>query len=168
MDFPGGRTNLVGRGTDEMKTNDVTGRFKKGYAGIAMEFGRPILGTRFYDVEKAARSIASLGVEFEKLNPVTDLMEDPRTGKFKQEILSEKVLTCILEFTIELDRLAELFEIVKNVAQEIETVFSLDLITKVNPDGSIPTEPFVAEAGLWVAPNGKVCVGLGRPLAKED
>lgn len=77
-------TDLPGRGTDEMKTNDVTGRFKRGYAGIAMEFGRPVLGAKLSDVEKAAQAVASLGVKFEKLNPVTDLMEDPTTGKFKK------------------------------------------------------------------------------------
>lgn len=161
-------TDLPGRGTDEMKTNDVTGRFKRGYAGIAMEFGRPVLGAKLSDVEKAAQAVASLGVKFEKLNPVTDLMEDPTTGKFKKDVLGEKVLSIILEFTIELGRLPELFEVVKKVAKKIETVFSLDLITRVNPDWSIPTETYIKQAGLWIAPNGKTCVGLGRPLAKED
>lgn len=164
----GTTTGIPGRGTEEMKTNDVTGRFKKGYAGIAMEFGRPILGARIYDVEKVAQAVATLGVEFEKLNPTISLMEDPKTGKFKEEVLNEKVISIILELTAELGKLPELFKVLKKVSQEIETVFSLDLITRVNPDGSFPTAPFVKEAGLWVAPNGKTCVGLGRPLAKED
>lgn len=164
----GTTTGIPGRGTEEMKTNDVTGRFKKGYAGIAMEFGRPILGARIYDVEKVAQAVATLGVEFEKLNPTISLMEDPKTGKFKEEVLNEKVMSIILELTAELGKLPELFKVLKKVSQEIETVFSLDLITRVNPDGSFPTAPFVKEAGLWVAPNGKTCVGLGRPLAKED
>lgn len=164
----GTATGLPGRGTEEMKTNDVTGRFKRGYVGIAMEFGRPILGTRFYDVEKVARAIVSLGVEFEKLNPTTNLMEDPKTGKFKKEVLKEKVMSCILEATIELGKLPEVLGCLEKVSKEIETVFSLDLITRVNPDGSFPTDSILKKAGLGAAPNGKVCVGLGRPLVKEE
>jgi NAD-dependent dihydropyrimidine dehydrogenase PreA subunit len=161
-------SGITGRGTEEMKTNDVTGRFKRGYAGIAIELGRPILGARLYDVEKVAQAAASLGVEFEPQNPTTTLMEDPRTGKFKEDILDEKVLSAILEFSVKLDQLPQLFEIIRGVAREIETVFSLDIATRINPDQSVPIEPVIEAAGLWIAPNGKTNVGLGRPLVKED
>jgi NAD-dependent dihydropyrimidine dehydrogenase PreA subunit len=160
-------TDLPGRGTEEMKTNDVTGRFKKGYAGIAAEFGRPILGTRIYDVEKVAQAVAALGVKFEKLNPTMSLMEDPKTGKFKKEVLNEKVMSLILEFTVELSKLPDVLKALEKASREIETVFSLDLITRVAPDGSFPTDSILKKMGLWIAPNGKTCVGLGRPLAKE-
>ncbi len=161
-------SGITGRGTEEMKTNDVTGRFKRDFAGIAIELGRPILGARFYDVEKVARAVGSLGVEFEPRNPTTTLMEDAATGKFMEDILNEKVLSAILEFSVRLDQLPQLFEIIKRVAREIDTVFSLDIATRVNPDGSVPVEPIVKAAGLWMAPNGKTNVGLGRPLWKED
>jgi hypothetical protein len=164
----GTTTGLPGRGTEEMKTNDVTGRFKRGVAGIAMELGRPILGTRLVDVEKVAMAVASAGATFEKLNPITGLMEDPKTGKFREDVLNEKMLSCILEASIELNELEEVLDSLKKVSQEIDTVFSLDLITRVNPDGSFPTDSILKKAGIWVAPNGKTCVGLGRPLAKED
>ncbi len=160
-------SGITGRGTEEMKTNDVTGRFKRGFAGIAIELGRPVLGARFYDVEKVAQAVASLGVEFEPRNPTTTLMEDPRIGKFKEDILNEKVVSAILEFAIKLEQLPQLLEIIKRVAAEIETVFSLDIATRVNPDGSVPIEPAVKAAGLWLSPNGKTNIGLGRPLAKE-
>ena len=39
---------------------------------------------------------------------------------------------------------------------------------RINPDGSVPTAPYIAATGLWIAPNGKTNVGLGRPLIKED
>jgi len=161
-------SGISGRGTEEMKTNDVTGRFKRGYAGIAIELGRPILGARFHDIEKVAQAVATLGVKFEPQNPTTSLMQDPSTGKFKEDLLNEKALSAILEFAVKLDHLPKLFEIIKRVAREIETVFSLDIATRVNPDGSVPVEPFVKSAGLWISPNGKINVGLGRPLVKED
>ena len=53
-----------GRGTEEMKTNDVTGRFKKGYAGIAVELGRPQVSTSLRDLEKIAMVVAQHGAEF--------------------------------------------------------------------------------------------------------
>jgi len=66
--------------------------------------------------------------------------------------------------SVKLEQLPELFEILKDVSGKIETVFSLDLATKIAPDGSVPTDPYVEEAALWIAPNGKKNVGLGRPL----
>jgi NAD-dependent dihydropyrimidine dehydrogenase PreA subunit len=161
-------SGISGRGTEEMKTNDVTGRFRLGYAGVGLEVGRPVLGARLYDVEKIAKAVAKLGVEFEKANPTTSLMSDPKTGKFKEEILNEKVLSAILEFKVELELLPELFEALKRVAREIDTVFSFDLATRIGPDNSVPTASYTDSEGLWVAPNGKTNVGLGRPRFKEE
>ncbi|MCK4962511.1 MAG: 4Fe-4S binding protein [Anaerolineales bacterium] len=160
-------SGISGRGTEEMKTNEVTGRFKPGYAGIAIEVGRPVLGARMYDVEKIAQAVARLNVEFEKINPVTSMMSDPKTGKFKNELLNEKVLSAIIEFGVKLEQLPELFRILEKVASEIETVFSLDVATIIGPNGTVPTASYIQEAGLWIAANGKTNVGLGRPLYQE-
>lgn len=160
-------SGISGRGTEEMKTNEVTGRFRPGFAGVAIEVGRPVLGTRLYDVEKIAQAVAQLNVEFEKINPVTSMMSDPRTGKFKDDLLNEKVLSAIIEFGVKLEQLPELFRILEKVADEIETVFSLDIATRVGPDGTISTAPYIQDADVWVAANGKTNVGLGRPLYQE-
>jgi NAD-dependent dihydropyrimidine dehydrogenase PreA subunit len=161
-------SGIPGRGTEEMKTNDVTGRFKPGMVGVAIEVGRPVTGARFYDVEKIARAAAQLGVDFEKINPTTSLMSDPASGTFKTDVLNEKVVSAIIEFSLELERLPELFKIMEKVAPELEAVFSLDIATRIDTDGSVPTAPYIQDTGLWVAPNGKTNVGLGRPLYKED
>jgi len=160
-------SKISGRGTEEMKTNEVTGRFKLGDAGVAIEVGRPVLGTRLYDVEKIAMAVAKFGAEFEPLNPTTSMMADKKSGKFIEELLNEKVLSAILEFCVRLDQLPELFKILEKVAGEIESVFSLDLATRLAPDGSVPTDPYVAQAGLWIARNGKTNIGLGRPIITE-
>lgn len=97
-------SGISGRGTEEMKTNEVTGRFRVGYAGIGLEIGRPVLGARFYDVEKVAQAVARMGVEFEKINPTTSLMANPKTGKFKEDLLNEKVLSAIIEFSLKRGR----------------------------------------------------------------
>lgn len=160
-------SGISGRGTEEMKTNEVTGRFQPGWVGIAVELGRPILGARLYDVEKVAMACASLGVTFEKVNPTTSMMADPTRGTFKPELLNEKVLSAIIEFAIELERLPQLFDALEKVSGQIETVFSLDMATRVRPDGVVPTATFLKERSLWVAPNGKTNTGLGRPRIEE-
>ena len=159
-------TALGGRGTAEMKTNDVTGRYRRGRAGIGVEMGRPGVGTRFRDVQKVARALALLGVRFEERNPVTDLMTDKSTGTFRDDILNEKVLSCILEFDIPLEMVVTVLEKLKEVAKESDTVFAVDLISVVEKDGSIPTVDAARRANVQVAINGKTNVGLGRPLAE--
>jgi ferredoxin len=79
-------SQISGRGTEEMKTNEVTGRFQLGGAGIAIEVGRPCLGTRLSDVEKIAQAVAGLGATFEPQNPVTSMMSDTSTGKFRDDL----------------------------------------------------------------------------------
>lgn len=161
-------TGISGRGTEEMKTNDVTGRFKAGWAGIAIELGRPGIATRMYEMEKVAMAVAKEGVEFEKLNPITSMMSDPKTGKFKEELLNERVLSGVIEMLIPLERVPAIINRLKEVEPQLDTVFSLGIISKVAPDGSYPHVKVIQDLGLWISPNGKNNVGLGRPLAKED
>lgn len=161
-------SGISGRGTEEMKTNDVTGRFRRGEVGIGIEVGRPVMGARFRDVERVAMAVAGLGMEFEKINPTTSLMSDPEKGTFRDDILDEKVLSAILEFSMALERLPELFQALERVSREIDTVFSLCLITRLEEDGEIPAEKYLQESGVWCAPNGKNNVGLGRPFFEEN
>ena len=151
-----------------MKTNEVTGRFKHGWAGVGIEVGRPTLGARFYDVEKIAMAMAKLGVEFERSNPTTSLMSDVKTGKFKDDVLKEKVLSAIIEFSVPLEKLDQVFAGLKEVSQRIETVFSLCIASRVASNGEVPTNEIMRRNGIWFAPNGKTNVGLGRPMFKED
>ncbi|MFC1958076.1 4Fe-4S binding protein [Chloroflexota bacterium] len=65
-EVPHPSTKVGGRGTEEMKTNDVIMRYPKGLVGIAVELGRPGIGTRFRDLEKITRAMTSFGVDFEK------------------------------------------------------------------------------------------------------
>lgn len=158
-------SGISGRGTEEMKTNEVTGRFRRGYAGIAVELGRPVVGSRLRDVEKVAMAVAALGgIEFEKANPTTSLMSDPKTGKFKDDVLNENVLSAIIEFAVPLERVPEVLNRLREVSQEIDSVFSLDICTRVGPNNELPTVALFEGAGFRAYPNGKTNVGLGRPL----
>ena len=159
-------TRVPGRGTEEMKTNDVTGVYKKGLVGMTAEMGRPGVGTRFTDVEKVAQALAKAGVKFAAQNPVTFLMVDQATGRLSPEVLDEKVLSAMIECLVPQEKIPAVIRELKEVAQQIDTVFSLDIITRLQPDGSVPWEKMLHELGVTVSINGKSNIGLGRPLAE--
>lgn len=157
-------TKGIGRGTEEMKCNDVTARVKRGEVGVAMEFGRPGIATRLGDIEKMSMALAAVGVTFERKNPVFALLADPGTGRLKPEVVNERVLSAIVEVRAPAERLPQILAAVRKVAREIETVFSLDVITRVDEKGDIPVLPAIAQAGFQARPNAKINLGMGRPL----
>jgi NAD-dependent dihydropyrimidine dehydrogenase PreA subunit len=161
-------TGIPGRGTEEMKTNEVTGRVRRGHAGVAVELGRPGVGTRFKDVDVMAQAVAKVGVTFEPKNPVTYLMADEKTGKLRDDILNEKVLSAIIEVDVEMGKLETLLKVIKETAPKLETVFSVDLICKMGPKGEIETLPIAQKAGFTPRPNTKNNLGFGRPLVREE
>ena len=160
-------TRIPGRGTEEMKTNDVTGRFKYGEVGMAMEVGRPGTGTRFRDVQILTMAMAELGICLEPQNPLTHLIVDGEKGLLNPEVLDEKVLSAIVEFTIPIEKVQAVIERLREVQGQLNTVFSLDLICKVQPDGSVLTIPLMQQLGISLSVNGKNNVGLGRPYFEE-
>ncbi len=158
------QTGVPGRGTEEMKTNEVTGRFQRGSYGMAVEVGRPGVGARLEDLEKIAMALAKVGVEFEPRNPVTFLFADVKTGKLKPEVRREKVLSAIIEFVVKPEQLREVLKTLQNISAEIDTVFSLDLISYPEEEEKGPALNIIKEMGFPVYPNGKVNLGLGRIL----
>jgi len=161
-------TSVPGRGTEEVKTNDVTGRVKRGEIGIGIEMGRPCLGTTFAEVEKVTRALAELGIVFEECNPLTHLMDDRTRGTFPEQVKAQRVISAIIEFTAPADRLAEIIGVLRRVAPTLDTVFSLDVIGCFEPDGSLPVLASLRELGIEPRPNAKVNLGMGRPRAREE
>ncbi|MFZ5943254.1 MAG: 4Fe-4S binding protein [Bacillota bacterium] len=160
-------TKIPGRGTEEVKTNDVTGRVVRGQIGIAIEMGRPCLGTNMEQVQKMTTALGKLGIEFEEMNPLTHLMADREKGTIKPEYMNEKMVSCIIEFGIPESQLVPVMDVIKKVASELDTVFSLDMIYRFSEDGSLPILPVLEEMGIRVRKNSKVNLGLGRPLVTK-
>jgi hypothetical protein len=158
-------TGIDGRGTAEMKTNDVTGRYRHGEVGFTVDVGRPGVGATFEDVEKISMAVARVGVAFEQMNPVTKLMRDKATGRLREDIKMECVLSCILEFKTEDTKAISVVNALKDVSKSVNTVFSVGCICRCRPDGTIPIKNMLDEAGIFYRPNGKTNIGLGRPLA---
>jgi hypothetical protein len=150
-----------------MKTNDVTGRYRRGEYGMALEFGRPGTGTRISEIEKVLKVLLSMNVELEKNNPVFLLLEDEKTGKMKPDARQEKVLSAILEFKIKEDQLEETVKTLLPVLEQVETVVSWGLVTRIAEDGTLPVLSKLSKIGLPTRPNAKINLGLGRPVIEE-
>ena len=158
-------TGVPGRGTEEMKTNDVTGRYRVGEAGFALDIGRPGIGARLRDVEKIYKRLVGSGVEFEERNPVRDLLKDKNGTDFKAEVLDEKVLSAIIEFKVSTESVPDILKVLEVCAAESDTVFSVGLIDRAAADGSLKNCQTARRLGYFVSPNAKVCVGIGKPAA---
>jgi len=161
-----GLTGIPGRGTEEMKTNDVTGRYHVAEAGFVLDIGRPGVGTRLRDVEKIYKRLVNLGAHFEELNPLRSLLKDKNKSTFKEEVLDEKVLSIIIEFSVSSSRVQEVLDELKKCAAEIDTVFSVGLIDKVSDDGPMENYERARQLGYHPSINAKVNIGVGRPQAK--
>jgi len=154
-------TTIGGRGTDEMKTNDVTNRFNHGETGLCIELGRPGVGATFGDLEKVTMQLARAEVEFEPENPTT-LLIDTKTGKLKDEtIRSERVLSCIAECKTDEQRVTEVLKALEGASKAVNTVFSIGIINRCK-NGEIPVRSLLARSGFRIYPNGKTNLGLGR------
>jgi ferredoxin len=160
-------TGLAGRGTEEIKANDITGRIGPGEAGVVIDLGRPGTGVFFADIDKMTRAIAPLKLKFEQENPVTSLMENVHTGALREDILTEKVLSAIIELKTNLDALPEVLHVIENIASAFDTVVSVGVSSRCTDDGRIPHEAVCIEAGFTLSPNGKTNLGLGRPVKLE-
>ena len=145
-------------------TNDVTGFCKHGRLGIAVELGRPHLGTTFRDVQQVTRALVPLGLTFPKAEALSELVTDNK-GSLKHDILDEKAGWVVLRMTVPEEQAAAVLRRLQHLAQEMDTVFAMNLISPVRADGSLPGDAIAREVGVEPAPNGKTNVGLGRPLA---
>jgi len=155
-------TGVQGRGTEEVKTNDVTGRVKLGEAGFTVEFGRPGVGVRFHEIEQMAMALAKRGVTFEKKNPVTTLMTDTPTGKLKDDILNEKVMSAILELKVTVDKIEDVILTVREVEKTLNTVVALGVGTRCDDNGDDNLVAPILERLGYQLHRAKTNTGLGR------
>lgn len=155
-------TGVAGRGTEEMKTNDVTNRYKSGEFGVSIELGRPGVGTKLRNIELFTTKFAEIGVIYEDKSPVTALIVDDR-GHINEEIKDERVLSAIIEFKIPTEKLPRILEVVREVEDEIDTVFSVGIVSRIKENNTDEVINLLSDLGFEVRPNAKINIGLGRP-----
>lgn len=155
-------TGVHGRGTEEVKTNDVSGRVGIGEVGFTIEFGRPGVGVWFHDIQKVCWALAHAGVMFEKKNPVTSLMTDVATGTIREDILDEKVLSAIVEIKVPVERAEEVIRLVWRVEKEIDTVVALGVGARCDERGEDSVVAPILERLGYKLERAKTNIGLGR------
>jgi hypothetical protein len=155
-------TGVEGRGTEEVKTNDVTGRVKRGEVGFTIEFGRPGVGVWMREIQEMCWALAKAGVAFEKKNPITSLMSDVATGTLKPDILGEKVLSAIVEIMVPVARAEEVIRLVWDVEKRIDTVVALGVGTRCNEQGEDDEVAPILERLGYKLERAKTNIGLGR------
>ena len=101
--MPHESTGVSGRGTEEVKTNDVTDRVGIGQVGFTIELGRPGIGARFRDFQEMSRALAAAACR-SRSNPITTLMTNVETGDIREDILNEKVMSAIIEIKVGVER----------------------------------------------------------------
>lgn len=159
-------TGVHGRGTEEVKTNDVSGRVGPGEVGFTIEFGRPGVGVWFRDIQRMCRALARAGVAFEKKNPVTSLMSDVATGTIREDIMGEKVLSAIVEIKVPVARAEEVIRLVWEIEKQIDTVVALGVGARCDEAGEDALVAPILERLGYKLERAKTNIGLGKVTNK--
>src|SRR5438477_6765398 len=155
-------TGIEGRGTEEVKTNDITGRVKVGEVGFTIEFGRPGVGVWMREIQVMCSRLAQAGVSFEKRNPLTSLMSDVGAGQLRTDILCEKLMSAIVEIKVPVERTEEIVRLVWEVEKELDTVIALGVGTRCDADGEDHAVAPILERLGYKLERAKTNTGLGR------
>ncbi len=154
-------TGVIGRGTEEVKTNDVTNRLGVGEVGCTVELGRPGIGVWFKDVQRLTGALAKAGVTFEDKNPVTSMMIDRATGTLNPEVLNEKVMSVIVEFTAPMGNIASTLQLLRDISSTLPTIMAVGLSARCDAKGDNELEAILAHNHFDVV-RAKTNLGLGR------
>jgi len=156
-------TGVPGRGTEESKTNDVTGRVSKDEVGICIEMGRPVAGCTFKDISFIAENLFKRGVTFERQNPLYAFM-DEKTGKMPEALLGARIVSAILEIRVKRSDFAQIITDIIRFGRHVDTVFSLGIICRYNQDNQPEVQSLIDHLRIASWNNVKINVGLGKPL----
>src|SRR6266852_532909 len=155
-------TGVEGRGTEEVKTNDVSGRVQVGEVGFTIEFGRPGVGVWMREIQEMCWALAEAGAAFEKKNPVTSLMSDVQTGTLHDDILGEKLMSAIVEIKVPVDRAEEIIRLVWQVEKGLDTVVAIGAGARCDENGEEDVVGPILERLGYHLERAKTNIGLGR------
>ena len=113
-----------------------------------VELGRPNTGTTLANAEKIIQTLMAAGAKMAE--QITHHGDAERRGKgiMKEEIKNERVLSCIVEAMVKIEDLERALEALKQVSLELDTVFSLGLVTRMEEGFISPIEPTLRKMGL--------------------
>jgi len=157
-------TGIKGRGTEEVKTNDVRPRVEKDEVGYTLEFGRPGIGVRFSDIQELTKELAKKKVRFEPHNPITHLLEDEATGMIRQDIVNEKILSAIVEIKTSIDQVETILGIIEDLNERIDTVTAIGISTRCDDEGEEKRLTGKLDELGYSYHRAKTNMGLGKNL----
>jgi hypothetical protein len=155
-------TGIEGRGTEEVKTNDVSGRIQVGEVGFTIEFGRPGVGVWMSEIQTMCTALAEIGVSFEKKNPITSLMSDVSKGQLREDVLGEKVLSAIVEIKARIECTGQIIELVHRIEKQLDTVVALGVGTRCDAEGEDRVVAPILENLGYQLERAKTNIGIGR------
>lgn len=128
--------------------------------------GRPALGTRFVDVERVVKKFKTHGHAVVEDNPVAGLIADPATGTLRPEVLKERAISVLVEFIVPESAVPALRTLLDELAEEVETVFSVGIALRAKQDGTSRIEDLFG-GEVFRLPNGKVNLGLAQGITTK-
>ena len=155
-------TGVSGRGTEEVKTNDISGRVQPGEVGFTIEFGRPGVGVRFHEIQRMTQALAKAGIGFEAKNPITSLLSDPAAGTIREDVLNEKILSAIVEVKVPIARMEEIIRMVREVEKQVDTVIAIGVGARCDEEGQDQVVFSALERLGYKPERAKTNLGLGR------
>jgi ferredoxin len=163
-----------GRDMPSEHTNDVRELLKQGDSVLMVELGRPHLGTTFEDVQKVTKALVPFGLNLGEQSPASDergslaeVAADISKGTLLPEILQERAGWVVLRVVMPEDKVPQAIQTLKGVAAEIDTVFSLGIVSRVDKDRRTIAERVFMGEGVAPAVNCKTNVGLGVQRRKD-
>lgn len=151
--------------------DDFKGKLQPGENVVIVELGRPHLGTTFRDVQKVAQALLPVGLKVglqyppsDERTPLNELMVDSVKAIFRRDILDERTGWVVFKMLIRQEERPRVLQTLLNVAGEIDTVFAVNILSRVENSISSITARIAAETGVKPSASCKTNVGLGtRP-----
>jgi len=100
-------------------------------------------------------------------SPLAALMPDNKTGKLVDECHDYRLLSVIIEGRCKLEKAKDVLNALLEVEKEVDTVFSVGLISRVDENGDCEALEYLDELGIPRPHRGKVNPGMGKPLSTD-
>ena len=100
-------------------------------------------------------------------SPLAALMSDSQTGRLVDECHDYRLLSVIIEGRCKQEKARDVLSALLRVEKEIDTVFSVGMISRVDENGECEALEYLDELGIPRPYRGKVNPGMGKPLSTD-
>ena len=108
-----------------------------------------------------SQALAKMSVEFQPENPLTALMFNVKTGELREDVLNEKVMSCILEFKTDIAKMPDILNTTEDEIRQLDTVVALGVSVRCDSNGDDTVRDQLTSMG-YDAWRAKINIGLGK------